>query len=329
MNRIAARIAILAALLASIVPAMAQTDGDAAPKLKSAATVAGDIVRIGDLVDNAGAVADVPIFRAPDLGQTGSVPAARVIEAVRSHHILALDSRGLTEVLVTRESRTITATDVEARIVRALAGKYGLPDTNSLAVAFDNPVRPLQVESTATGELAVARLNYEPRGNRFDIAFELPGSAAARRLPLRFTGSISETFATVVPAHELAQGQVVKASDLAIERRPKGELTATTVTTIEQAQGLSARRALRAGQLIRQADLVKPELVARNQSVAMVYEVPGILLTVRGKALEGGALGDVINVLNVESKRTIQATIIGPARVSAGTANRFAANAVP
>ena len=39
--------------------------------------ITGDIVRIGDLVENAGIVAEVPIFRAPDLGQTGTVSAAR------------------------------------------------------------------------------------------------------------------------------------------------------------------------------------------------------------------------------------------------------------
>ena len=170
-----------------------------APTLKASATVMGDIVRIGDLVENAGAVADVPIFRAPDLGQTGSVPVASVIEALQGHHLIGLDSQGLAEVAVTRAARAITAKDVEARILVVLAGKYGLPDSNNLAVVFDNDVRPFAVEASATNELAVAHLAYEPRTSRFDVSFELPGSAAARRLSLRFTGSLSETFEAVVP----------------------------------------------------------------------------------------------------------------------------------
>ena len=44
--------------------------------------------------------------------------------------------------------------------------------------------------------------------------------------------------------------------------------------------------------------------------------MPGILLTVRGKALEAGAVGDVVSVLNIQSNRTVQATVIGPGRVS-------------
>src|SRR6202521_4443982 len=159
----------LVALIAPAAPAAAQSpdaESSAGPSLKASATVMGDIVRIGDLVENAGAVADVPIFRAPDLGQTGSVPVASVLDALRGHHILGLDSRGLSEVAVTRAARAITAKDVEARILAVLAGKYGLPDSSNLAVVLDNDMRTFAVEASATNELAVVHLTYEPRTTR-------------------------------------------------------------------------------------------------------------------------------------------------------------------
>ena len=70
----------LAAPLAD--PAAAQT-----PALRANVTVTGDVVRIGDLIDNAGAVADVPIFRAPDLGTRGAVATDRIVEAIRPHQL--------------------------------------------------------------------------------------------------------------------------------------------------------------------------------------------------------------------------------------------------
>ena len=48
------------------------------PSSRPRRSVAGDIVRIGDLVENAGIVAQVPIFRAPDLGFSGTVSAEAV-----------------------------------------------------------------------------------------------------------------------------------------------------------------------------------------------------------------------------------------------------------
>jgi flagellar basal body P-ring formation protein FlgA len=306
------RIAALLVLVALALPAAAQDS----PALKARAAIAGEIVRIGDLVDNAGAVADVAIFRAPDLGQTGSVSASRVIEAVRPHQIIGLDTRGLAEVAVTRLSRTITPKDIEARIVQALAGQYGAADAKNLAVTFDNPMRTLHVEPGAEAELRVTRLAFEPRSGRFEAAFELPGSVAARKLPLRYTGALAETFEAAVPVRSLAQGEVLKPADLTLVRRPKAEFAANVVTNAEQAAGLAARRALRAGQVLREGDLQRPELVGRNETVTITYEVPGILLTVRGQALEAGAQGDIINVLNVQTKRTVQATVSGPGRVS-------------
>ena len=45
-------------------------------------------------------VADVPIFRAPDLGTRGAVATDRVVEAIRPHQLIGIDTRGLSEVVV-------------------------------------------------------------------------------------------------------------------------------------------------------------------------------------------------------------------------------------
>ena len=50
--------------------------------LRASVTVAGDVVRIGDIIDNAGTAAQIAIYRAPDLGTTGSLPTAQVIAAL-------------------------------------------------------------------------------------------------------------------------------------------------------------------------------------------------------------------------------------------------------
>jgi flagella basal body P-ring formation protein FlgA len=316
------RIITLAALLAMAVPAVAQVADPRivdSPRLKSEVAVSSELVRIGDLVENAGAVGDIAIFRAPDLGETGTVPVARVVEAMRAHHVIGLDIGDISEVTVKRSSRTISAKDIEARVARALASQRGAPDRKDLAVTFDNEVRALQVESTATTELQISRLSYEPRSGRFDVSLDLPGSAIVRRTPLRVTGTAVETAEAAVLVRSLERGEIMRAADLVIEPRPKSEVGDDVVTTSAPAVGRSARRALRAGQVIHQADLMRPELVQRNDIVTIVYEMPGMMLTVRGKAIDSGAEGDIINVTNVQSKRNIQATVTGPGRVSVVT----------
>jgi flagella basal body P-ring formation protein FlgA len=79
---------------------------------------------------------------------------------------------------------------------------------------------------------------------------------------------------------------------------------------------MQARRQLRAGQAVKTADIVKPDFVQRDQSVTLTYEAPGIYLTMRGKALENGAEGDVVTVMNLQSKRTLSGTVTGRGQVS-------------
>ena len=63
---------------------------------------------------------------------------------------------------------------------------------------------------------------------------------------------------------------------------------------------------------------MKPEIIARNDTVTIVYQVPGVTLTLRGQAKDAGAAGDTISVVNMESKRVMQAVVSGPDRVTVG-----------
>ena len=114
---------------------------------------------------------------------------------------------------------------------------------------------------------------------------------------------------------------MLKSSDVLVERRPKAEVGADVLTR-DRAVGMQARRQLRAGQAVKGADLAKPDLVQRDQGVTLIYETPGIYLTVLGKALDGGTEGDVVNVLNLQSKRTVSGVVVGRGRVAIVVASR-------
>jgi flagella basal body P-ring formation protein FlgA len=230
-----------------------------------------------------------------------------------------LDHNDVSEVVVTRPSRAISAQEITARIARALAGQAGLGEAKNLSITVDRDLGTIHVEPSATAELTVARMYFDARSGRFDVLLDLPGSTLARRAGMRFTGAVAETVETAVLARTIDRGGVLRATDVVVERRPKAEVAGEFIGSSDRAVGLAARRALRAGQVLRSSDLMRPEVVQRNESVTIVYEVPGIVLTARGKALEAGSEGDVLSVLNIQSKRTVQATVTGPGRVTINT----------
>ena len=320
VTRFLALAPVVALALGGLVAADTAKAQNAMPALRATVSVNGDLVRIGDLVENAGPVADVPIFRAPDLGTRGTVATERILDAIRPQHLVGIDTRGLSEVIVTRASRTIAPKEISARIAQALEGQYGFSTARNILVEFDRDVHTLNVEPTATGELQVLALTYNPRTTRFDVTLDLPSSAALRTQSTRFTGIAIETIDAVTVDRPIERGAVLKASDLIVQRRAKSEGSA--ITDIRAAAGLAARHELRPGQPLRDADLMKPAIVQRNDTVTIVYEAPGFTLTLRGQAQDAGALGDTISVLNVESKRVVRGVISGPGRVTVNATPR-------
>ncbi len=298
--------------------ALAQSREDfiiAAPTLRANVTVSADVVRIGDVIDNAGPAAQVAIYRAPDLGTTGSLTVTQVITTLRSHQVIGVVTGDLREIAVTRLARTLGAKDIEQQVARALEHKQGLGDAANLSLTFDRDVQDLKLEVSSTGAMQPATVRFDPRNGRFDVIFEIASETISTPTKLRFTGSAVETVETAVLTRGVERNEVLKASDVAVERRPKAEV-GSDVAGRDRAVGMQARKQLRAGQPLKTADIGKPDLVQRDQSVTLIYESVGLYLTIRGKALENGTEGDVVSVMNLQSKRTISGVVTGRGQVT-------------
>ena len=313
------RSVLLATVLLMAAPltvlAQSREDAIAIPVLRASVAVAGELVRIGDMIENAGTSAQIAIYRAPDLGTTGSLPTAQVIAALQAHQVIGVDTRNIKAVTVTRLSRAIEASELRLQVARALEHRNGLGDAANLGLTFDRDIRDIQLDATNTGPLQPVSARFEPRSGRFDVSFEIANDSSAAPVKLRFTGVAIETVEAAVLTRNVERNEILKSSDVMTERRPKAEVGSDPAAR-GQAVGMQIRRQLRAGQALRTADLAKPDLVQRDDNVTLIYEFAGLYLTIRGKALDNGAEGDAVNVLNLQSKRTISGVVIGRGQVA-------------
>lgn len=320
----------VAVLLAvSATPSLAQTPNQgesviAPPTLRASVTVSDDIVRVGDLVDNAGGAASIAIYRAPDLGTTGTLPVAQVLNILRARQIIGVDTRDLKEITVTRLARTVDAKEIEQQVARALERRHGLGNAADIALTFDRDPGDLRLEATNTGTLQPVAVRYDPRSARFDVTFEIGNDAGSAPLKLRFTGTAIETVEAAILTRSVERGDVLKASDVIVERRPKAEV-GNDAAIRDSAVGMQVRRQIGAGRALRVPDLVKPDLVTRDQNVTLIYQNGGLYLTIRGKAMDGGAEGDVVSVMNLQTKRTISGVVSGRGQVTISVATPRAA----
>jgi flagella basal body P-ring formation protein FlgA len=310
---------ILVAALLAAVPTVAcaqeKEDAIAVPMLRAQVTVESDVVRIGDMIENAGTAAQIAIYRSPDLGTTGTLPTAQVISALQAHQVIGVDTRDIKSVTVTRLARTIDSRQIESQIAHAIEHRSGLGDAANLSLTFDRDVQDVRLDASNNGELQPVLVRYEPRSGRFDVSFEISNDINSTRTKLRFTGVAIEMLDAAILTRNADRGEVLKAADVVIERRPKAEV-GNDAATRGHAVGMQMRKQVRAGQALRVGDLGKPDLVQRDDNVTLIYESAGIYLTMRGKAVDSGTEGDTVTVLNLQSKRTVSGTVIGRDQVA-------------
>src|SRR5262245_3753391 len=123
------------------------------PTLRGTVNVSGDLVRIGDFIDNTGGLAQIPLFRAPDLGTTGTVPVMQVLDALRAHGVIGVATGDIRDVVVTREARTLSQKEIETEVARALERRNGLGEAANLSLNLDRDVRVVQLDVAHQGEL--------------------------------------------------------------------------------------------------------------------------------------------------------------------------------
>jgi len=252
---IRATLATISTLLALALPAAAADDFIAAPTLRASVTVTSDVVRIGDLIDNAGSAALIPVYRSPDLGTTGTLTVAQVLSVLRAKQVIGVMTGDIKEVQVTRLARTLASKDIETAVAATLERRFGLGEAANITITFDRGVADMRLDASNTGALQPVATRYDARSGRFDIAFEIVNDGNPAPTKLRFTGTAIETVEVAVLTRDVDRAELLKSSDLSLERRPKAEVAGEPAAR-DRSIGMQLRRPMRAGTPIRVADIV-------------------------------------------------------------------------
>ena len=185
---------------------------------------------------------------------------------------------------------------------------------SDLDVAFDGPVEPRRADLRSATPVRIVSFAYVPLGGRFDALVQIDKGDGSDRVHLR--GTVVETATVATLTRPLGRGDTVQPEDVQIERQPRARVGAPRGSVDpREFVGLQARRALRAGQAVAIGDFARPQVVARNETVTLIYRSSVLQVATRGIAQQGGAVGELVPVLNPQSKRTIHAVVTAPGRV--------------
>ncbi len=126
---------------------------------------------------------------------------------------------------------------------------------------------------------------------------------------------------TVVAARTVRATAVIGPQDVTLA---PGTLPGA-LDSLSHAIGQEARVVLYAGRPVMAGDVGPPALVERNQIVRLVFRAGPVSILAEGRALGRGGVGDMLSVMNLDSRNTVSGLIgpdgsihvTGPARASA------------
>lgn len=122
-------------------------------------------------------------------------------------------------------------------------------------------------------------------------------------------GEVSANQVVPVLNGALRRGDLIGNNDIVFEKRRITQDFGGIITEMEDLVGMEARRNLDSGSPLRFNDLVSPVLVERGQTVNIVSGNGGLRVSMQGKALAKGSVGDRVLVSNLTSGTRVEGVI--------------------
>lgn len=278
-----------------------------AATLKPTAIITENVFTVGDIFGGLSQeMADKVLGPAPQPGQD-MVLNARTLMRIATALDLPWQPSSSLEQVVVRRAATLVSSDEIRNAVRNSLKEKGLEENYELTfVSMPNPQIILPHGESAAVE--VTAINYDAQQGRFEATLASP-SKQNPLAELAVTGKIERLVPVPVLKRTMASGDIINAYDIAWTDMKSSELQHDIILDAEGIIGMTPRRMLDSGKPVRSLELERPQLVTRGDTITITYLDGPMVLTAQGKAMQNGAKGDMIRVVNTGSNRTVDAFV--------------------
>lgn len=132
---------------------------------------------------------------------------------------------------------------------------------------------------------------------------------------LYLRADVSAAMRLPVLREAMPRGALVNKSDLTVEERRITSQANDFIVDGTQAVGMQLKRSMPAGSALRYGQVSMPRLVTRGQTVTLLAGVAGLEVRMQGKAMGNGALGDRLQVTNLNSGKRVEGVVLADGSV--------------
>lgn len=256
------------------------------------------------------ALDQVVIAAAPNPGESRTLLVSTVLRALRERGLELATLPASKRIRLTRSGTSIPQRLIEREITTRLIQR-GAPSSIQVEIARNAP--QIFVATNASQNIDIVDLRYQRNGNRFFAKLRAPAGDTSAPIH-EITGFVYETVMVPVLARAMNRGDVIGKSDISMIRLRTSQSNRGVVTDKSELIGMAVQRYLSAGAVIRQNDVDPPLLVQKGELVIVHFNAPGLSLTTQARALENGARGALIRVVNTQTNRILEANVTAPGR---------------
>jgi flagella basal body P-ring formation protein FlgA len=278
--------------------------------LRTATMLHAPVVHLADLFDDAGPNADRVLGTAPGPGGSVVVEAPQLAAIARQFGVDWRPASPADRLVLERAGRLLPRDDVLTAVKAALVAAGASPECEVELPGFTAPMVP----ADARPQVLATELDYETGAGRFSTMLSVTGEGM-EPVNLRIAGQVDDTIELPVAVARLGTGTVVREDDVRLARVHVAMVHSEVLHTMSTVVGMQIRHPVAAGQPFSIADMMRPTLVQSGSNVQMQLQAPGLSLLAQGVAMESGATGERIRVLNPSSRAVVVAEVIGPGRV--------------
>lgn len=277
-----------------------------AETLRPVVNISEPMLRMGDLFEGLSeSKANVVLGPAPQPGKEMVLTAATLMRVAQAQD---LDWRPSTsaEQITIRRNATVISKDIVEKLINEKLFENGL--TGSYKLSMVNTLADIVMPDSMPAQAEIASFKFNVQKDTFEAIIAAP-SASNPAYQMNVSGSVDRIISLPVLKTSLKNGDIIGQSDIQYIDVLQKDVQRDYVLKAETLNGMTPRRMVMSGKPIRDLELENPQIVIRGAAVTLIYKSGPMTLSARGKSMQGGARGDIVRVINMNSNRSLEGVI--------------------
>ena len=282
-----------------------------AVELKRNALIEGPVITLGDIFYDLPSNEDKVLGPAPRPGKDMILNARTLLRVAIALDLNWRPATSNEHIVLKRAATLISKDDIEKSLITDIR-KDGYQGDFELDFPAQTSEIILPADQAAVFE--IDGLSVDNQNERFTATIYAPTKEDPLQT-LNISGAIYSVVKVPVLSQAMRNGSIIRENDLDYIAIRTKDLNHDVILKAENLIGMTPRRMALNGKPLTDNEIQAPQIVERGQTVTMIFNSGAIQLTAMGRALESGAKGDMIRVVNANSSRNVQAVISGEQEV--------------